>query len=104
MGAGSKAALVILRIWELICSVIVLAILARFLYLVGDAGASRDGRIIYGVVVASISTFFSLFFILPFMYAFLAFPFDFALFVMWLVLFCLLMTVSGMDNSVGPPG
>ncbi len=93
MGAGSKVALVCLRIWQLICSVIVLGILASFLHRLSNAGVKRDGRVVYGIVTASISTIFSIVFIAPFLYAFLAFPADFILFVMWLVLFCLLVTV-----------
>lgn len=95
MGAGSRAALVILRIWQLICAVIVLGILARFVHFVVDAGVTRDGRVIYGLVVASLSILFAVLFIAPFMYSFMAFPADFAFFVMWLILFCLLITVSG---------
>lgn len=93
MVSASRVALVALRIWELICSVIVVGILGHFLYIVSDAGATNDGRAVYSLVVASISTVFSLVFIAPFMYSFLAFPVDFALFVMWLVAFCLLETV-----------
>jgi hypothetical protein len=93
MGTASKVVLVSLRIWQLICSVIVLGILASFLNRVSDAGATRDGRIIYSIVTASISTAFSIVFIAPFLYAFLAFPADLALWVMWLVAFCLLETV-----------
>lgn len=93
MGGASKVLLVCLRIWQLVCSVIVLGILGSFLHRVHEAGAWKDGRIVYGVVTASISTFFSIVFIAPFLYAFLACPFDFVMFVMWLVLFCLEMTV-----------
>jgi len=93
MGAGSKVALVCLRIWELVCSVIVLGILGSFLHRLSDAGVSRDGRVIYGIVTASISTAFSIVFIAPFLYAFLAFPADFVLWIMWLIVFCLLITV-----------
>jgi hypothetical protein len=93
MGVVSKGVQVALRTFQLICSVIVLGILARFVHRVSAAGALRDGRIIYGLIVASISSLFALVFIVPLLYSFLAFPFDFALFVMWLVLFCLLITV-----------
>jgi hypothetical protein len=93
MGKASKIVSVIFRIWQIISSAIVLGILARFLHVVSEAGATRDGRIIYGIVVASISIVFAIVFIAPFMYAFLASQFDFVLFVMWLVLFCLLITV-----------
>lgn len=99
MGGASKVVLVALRVWQLICSVIVLGILARFLNLLFQAGAERDGRVVYGIIVASISSFFALVFIAPFMYSFLAFPFDFVMFVTWLVLFCLLITVSGCPRT-----
>lgn len=98
MGGASRALLVGLRIWQLICSVIVLGILASFLHRVSNAGATRDGRIIYSIITASISTVFSIVFIAPFLYAFLAFPADFALFVMWLVVFCLLITRTGIHT------
>ncbi|KAK4154486.1 hypothetical protein C8A00DRAFT_32696 [Chaetomidium leptoderma] len=102
MGAASKVLLVVLRIWQLICSLIVLGILARFLHLLSDAGATRDGRIVYGIIAASISTVFAIVFIAPFMYSFLAFPADFALFIMWLVLFCLLITRTGVNTCSSP--
>jgi hypothetical protein len=94
MGAASKVIHVILRVWELICSVIVMGILARFIHVLSEAGAPKDGRIIYALIVACISTLYSMVFMPPFMYAFLAFPADLALFIMWLVAFCLLIAVS----------
>lgn len=69
-------------------------ILARFLHVLSEAGATRDGRVIYGIIIASISIVFAIVFIAPLLYSFLPFPVDFALFIMWLVLFCLLITVS----------
>ncbi len=93
MGAASKAVLVVVRVWQLICSVIVLGILAAFMNRLHNANGPNDGRIIYSIVTASISTAFSIIFIAPFFYSFLAFPFDFVLFVMWLVAFCLLESV-----------
>ncbi|KAJ4288875.1 hypothetical protein N0V88_007208 [Collariella sp. IMI 366227] len=102
MGGASKVVSVALRVWQLICSVIVLGILARFLHLLSQAGAERDGRVVYGIIVASISTLFVLIFIAPFMYSFLAFPFDLVMFVMWLVLFCLLITRTGVNTCSSP--
>jgi hypothetical protein len=93
MGVVSRIVQVALRVWQFFCSVIVLGILARFLDRVSDAGATRDGRIIYSIIVASISTLFAIVFVVPMLYSFLAFPADFALFVMWLIAFCLLITV-----------
>lgn len=94
MGTASRIALVALRVWQLICSIIVVGILARFLHVLSEAGATRDGRVIYGIIIASISIVFAIVFIAPLLYSFLPFPVDFALFIMWLVLFCLLITVS----------
>ncbi|KAK0712381.1 hypothetical protein B0T26DRAFT_779390 [Lasiosphaeria miniovina] len=72
-------------------SVIILGILARFLHLLTKAGAEHDGRVIYAISFAVISTLYSILFMPPFMHAFLALPADFVLFVTWLVAFCLLI-------------
>lgn len=93
MGAASKVIHIILRVFEVICSVIVLGLVARFLHLVSQAGVSVDSRIVYAIVTASISTLFALVFIAPFIYAYLAFPMDAILFVMWIVVFGLLTSV-----------
>ncbi|KAK3901554.1 hypothetical protein C8A05DRAFT_34769 [Staphylotrichum tortipilum] len=101
MGTASRVAQLCLRIWQLICSVIVLGILSSFLHRVSQAGATRDGRIVYGIITSSISTAFSIVFIAPFLYSFLAWPADFVLFIMWLVLFCLEMTRTGVHTCSG---
>jgi len=93
MGSASKVVLVCLRIWQLICSLIVVGILAAFLNRVANGDGPRDGRIIYALVTACVSSAFSIIFIAPFMYSFYAFPGDFILWIMWLVAFCLLDTV-----------
>lgn len=94
MGSTSKVCSVILRAWELVCSAVVLGLTARFVNLVIRAGGSNDARIVYTLTLASISTLYSILFMPPLMYNFLAFAADFILFVMWLVAFCLLVTVS----------
>jgi len=83
-------------------SVILLGLLSSFLYIVGEANVYADSRLIYATVVASISAFFSIIFVLPFTYTFLAFPMDFILFIMALVAFCLLEVLTGVQtcNSV----
>lgn len=103
MGVAARVAQPALRVFQVICSAIVLGILGHFLHELQQAGVSRDGRIIYGVVVGSISLAFALIFVLPMMYSFLAFPGDFILFVMWLVLFCLLISVSCLERCSGYP-
>ncbi|RYC80215.1 hypothetical protein BFJ63_vAg16903 [Fusarium oxysporum f. sp. narcissi] len=91
-GVAHKVISVILRLSELASAIIVLGILSRITYLVGLAEASVDGRIIYTIVVACLGIMYSIFFCPPFRSMFLGFPFDFLLFVMWLVAYCLLQT------------
>ncbi|KAG7293980.1 hypothetical protein NEMBOFW57_004041 [Staphylotrichum longicolle] len=102
MGADAKVLQLGLRIWQLICSVIVLGILGSFLHRLSDAGVSRDGRVVYSIVTASISTVFSIVFIVPLLYDFLAFPGDFILWIMWLITFCLLITRTGGSTCTSP--
>lgn len=92
MGGTFRACNVILRIWELVCSAVVLGIVAKFINSVIRAGASNDSRLIYTLIIASVSTLYSLLFMPPLLYTFLAFPADFILFIMWLVAFYLLVT------------
>uniref|UniRef100_A0A0D2XTD1 MARVEL domain-containing protein n=1 Tax=Fusarium oxysporum (strain Fo5176) TaxID=660025 RepID=A0A0D2XTD1_FUSOF len=92
-GSGHKVASVILRFLELACGAIVLGLLGHFCDLVNEASnISVDGRIIYAMVVAGITIVYSIVFFAPFDILFMAFPFDFILFIMWLVAFCLLET------------
>jgi hypothetical protein len=92
-GTVHKVVSALLRLGEFACAVIVLGILCRFCYLISIAQADADGRIIYTMVVAGIGIIYSFFFCPPFKSLFLGFPFDFVLFVMWLVAYCLLQTV-----------
>ncbi|WZH40830.1 hypothetical protein QYS62_001768 [Fusarium acuminatum] len=92
-GSAHKVISVLLRLAELASAVIVLGLLSRFCYYIGIAQASVDGRIIYAIVVACLGIMYSIFFCPPFRNMFLGFPFDFLLFVMWLIAYCLLQTV-----------
>jgi hypothetical protein len=98
MGVASKVTCVILRLGELISSVIILGILGHFLWVVSDANVYSDARIVYTTVIASISTFLSVLLILPFTYSFLAFPVDFIVAILWLVAFCLLEALTGINT------
>jgi len=93
-GVAHKVVSVILRLAELASAIIVLGILSRFTYLAGIAQVHIDGRIIYTIVVACLGILYSIFFCPPFKTLFLGFPFDFVMFVMWLVAYCLLQTVG----------
>ncbi|KAL3608839.1 hypothetical protein FPOAC2_03850 [Fusarium poae] len=92
-GSAHKIISVLLRLSEFASAVIVLGLLSRFCYYIGIAQASVDGRIIYAIVVACLGIIYSIFFCPPFRNMFLGFPFDFLLFVMWLIAYCLLQTV-----------
>ncbi|PVH72415.1 hypothetical protein DL98DRAFT_610735 [Cadophora sp. DSE1049] len=98
MSAVARVFHVLLRIGECASSVIVLGVVSRLLYMVGQANASTDSRLIYTTVIASISTIFSILFVLPALYAFLAFPMDFIMFITWLVAFCLMETLTGIHT------
>jgi hypothetical protein len=92
-GVAHKVVCVVLRLSELASAIIVLGILSRFCYLLGIAQADVDGRIIYTIVVASLGIMYSFIFCPPCRNMFLSFPFDFVMFLMWLVAYCLLQTV-----------
>jgi len=102
MGVASNVISVTLRLVELATSVVVIGIIGYFITLLEGANAYADARIIYGLVIASMSAFVSIVLMLPFLYAFLAFPVDIIFFVLWLVAFCLLVATSGNNacNSV----
>ncbi|KAH7274712.1 hypothetical protein B0J15DRAFT_556514 [Fusarium solani] len=91
-GAAHKIASVILRFLELSSAVIVLGILSRFAYMISIAGVHLDGDIVYAMVVAGIGIIYSIVFCPPFDSLFLSFPFDFVLFIMWIVAAGLLQT------------
>jgi hypothetical protein len=92
-GTIHKISSVFLRFGELVCGLVVLGIFGRFCYIIHGANVSVDGRIIYSMVTAAIGIIFSLAVCPPFNILFLGFPFDFVMFIMWLVAFCLLETV-----------
>ncbi|KAB5549411.1 hypothetical protein GE09DRAFT_966402 [Coniochaeta sp. 2T2.1] len=94
MGA-SKVLSVLLRLWELACSAIVLGVVGGFFSRVNQANSYADNRLVYTIVIASISTAVSLLFMMPFTFTFMACPLDFILFALWLVAFILLEVLTG---------
>ncbi|KAK0622018.1 hypothetical protein B0T17DRAFT_535676 [Bombardia bombarda] len=96
-GGASRAASVFFRIGELLCGAVVLGLVGRLLYLVDVGGSDPNPRIVYTAVIAAVTIVLSLVFMPPLAYAFYAFPVDALLFVAWLVAFCLLETLTGMD-------
>jgi len=93
-GHASKGLSVFLRLGELACGAIVLGIVGRLLDLVDEGASDPNPRLIYAVVISSLTIIFSLFFILPMAYSFWSFPIDLFMWAAWLVVFILLETVS----------
>ncbi|KAH6838401.1 hypothetical protein B0I37DRAFT_419687 [Chaetomium sp. MPI-CAGE-AT-0009] len=98
MGASSKVLSVILRLGELSSSVIVLGLVGRVLWHVGQANTYSDARLVFVTVVACISTVASLLLMAPFTFTFFACPFDLVLFVLWLVAFIFLELLTGINT------
>jgi len=100
MGTGSKLCSVILRIGELCCSVIVVALLGRFFYLLRLAPDwSTDGRLVYAEVIAALSIVFSIILMPPLKYSFYAWPLDAVLFICTIVAFGLLAALNNSCSS-----
>ena len=98
MSAASKILSVILRIGELCCSLIVLGIVGSFFWRVGQANTYADNRLVFTIVLASISTVLSLLLMVPFKFTFYACALDFILFGLWLVDFILLELLTGIHT------
>lgn len=95
MGATSRVLLVLCRLGELVCGAVVLGLLGQAFSLINDAGVLEpEGRLIYTAVVASLTILDSLIFIVLFAYSYWSFLLDFILFVLWIVAFGLLESVS----------
>jgi hypothetical protein len=93
MEIGSQITSVVFRSIELISASIIAGLVGAYLHYVSDAGAEANGRMVYTMVIAGISIFFSIVFMPPLKYSFYGFPLDFALFICWMVAFGLLDNV-----------
>lgn len=99
MGTASKVVNVILRVSELISAAVICGIMGHYLHQLDDANGPYSSRVVYSVALAGISIFLSLVLIPPMRYSFFAFPVDFALFIMWMVCFGLLINVGAPRTS-----
>ncbi|KFY72230.1 hypothetical protein V499_07617 [Pseudogymnoascus sp. VKM F-103] len=95
MGEASKIVSVLFRFMQLVSASIVAGILGTYLHYVSQAHAHKSGRVVYAISIAGIAIFFSLVLMAPLRYSFFAFPFDFAMFVLWIVAFGLLVNLVG---------
>lgn len=98
-GLAHRVITMLLRLAQLACACIVMGILARFCYLITVARVTANSRIVYTLVIAGITIVFSVLFCAPFNILAIAFPFDFVLFVTWLVAFSLLASQSHHCNT-----
>ncbi|KAF2185316.1 hypothetical protein K469DRAFT_708101 [Zopfia rhizophila CBS 207.26] len=100
MGTGSKVLSVILRLSELCSSVIVVALLSRFFYLLHLAqDGSVEGRLIYTQVISCLEIIFSIVLIPPATYSFYAWPIDAIFFICSIVAFGLLANFNSSCSS-----
>ncbi|KAK5652398.1 hypothetical protein OQA88_10590 [Cercophora sp. LCS_1] len=98
-GTASRAFSVFLRIGQLVCGGIVLGLLGRFFYLFDNAGMTDpSARLVYAAVIAALSIIFALVLIPPLAYSFWLFPIDVFMFAAWLVAFCVLETLTGINT------
>lgn len=97
-GTLSRGLFVMLRIGELLSGVIVLSLTGRFFFLLDVGLGSPNARLIYTSVIASMTVVLSLLFMPPLPYAFWSFPIDMFMFAAWLVAFCLLETLTGINT------
>lgn len=93
LGTGSQVTSVIFRFMQLVSASVVAGTMGHYLHNIHEAGVGRNNRVVYAVSIAGISIFFALVLIPPLTYSFYAFPLDFAMFVMWIVAFGLLVNV-----------
>ncbi|KAL1843222.1 hypothetical protein VTJ49DRAFT_2553 [Mycothermus thermophilus] len=95
MGTASKIALVLLRLGELACGAIILGIIGYFFRSSTKAGLIEpSGRLVYAAIIAALTILDSLLFIVPYAYSFWSFPLDVFFFLAWLVVFCVLITLT----------
>ncbi|KAK1749785.1 hypothetical protein QBC47DRAFT_354510 [Echria macrotheca] len=98
-GTASRALSVLLRLGELASGAIVLGLLGRLFYLLDNAGVSDpSARLVYAVVIASLTILASLVLLPPLAYSFWLFPVDWFFFAAWLAAFIALETLTGTDT------
>jgi len=95
MGEASKIVSVVLRMWEIICAAVVTGIIGYYIHYLDHAHVGTPSRISYAIAIGSISIFFGLVLLAPVKYSCWAFPLDFAIFIMWMAAFGLLVDASG---------
>jgi hypothetical protein len=91
MHRGWKIASVCLRLWELICAIVVCGFIGRYMNYLSAANVGFDSTVEFAMAMAAISIFASIVLTRPTKYHFWAFPFDACMFVCWIAVFGCLM-------------
>ncbi|KAI1486589.1 hypothetical protein F5X96DRAFT_654419 [Biscogniauxia mediterranea] len=94
---------IILRLAELAFAAIVAGINGEYLHWVRHTSSWHQGRFIYTEVVAGISLFLALIWLIPFSSSFIHWPIDLVIAICWFVAFGLLENVSTTYSSAFPP-
>ncbi|KAK0616042.1 membrane-associating domain-containing protein [Bombardia bombarda] len=82
---------ILLRLGELAFAAIVAGLTGKYLHAVKGSSSWEQGRFIYTEVVAGLSIFFSIIWLIPFSSSFIHWPADFVISVMWFVAFGLMV-------------
>ncbi|KAL7963394.1 membrane-associating domain-containing protein [Trichoderma compactum] len=90
---------IVLRAAELVFATIVAGVTGQHLHQFRDASSWSQGRFIYTEVVAALSMFFALIWLVPFSWSFVHWPVDIILSLAWWAAFGLLVNLLG--NSCG---
>jgi hypothetical protein len=91
----------VLRAAELVFAVIVLALTSEYIHKTNDVVSDWDlGRHIYTDVVAALATLLALLWLLPFSSAFIHWPVDIFISILWFVSFGLLVDVSAAPPAI----
>ena len=96
MGSASKGVSIFFRFMELVSAAVVAGLVGEYLHYIANAHANANDGIVYAVTMAGISIVASMVLFPPLKYTFLAFGFDYALFICWMVVFGLLANVSNL--------
>lgn len=83
----SRVVSIFLRFAEFVCGAVVLGLAAYFLDKHEHGSGGPFGRIIYSIVVASLSVLFSLFWLIPTVSSMLHYPFDIVMSAAWFAVF-----------------
>jgi len=85
----------LLRIGELAFAAVVAGLTGEYLHSIDDVSASNKKRFIYTEVVAGLSIFLALLWLIPFTGTFIHWPVDLVLFALWMIAFGLLVQFIG---------